>query len=103
MIKLDKRHDIVEERLLLWLANDVEGIRHALIRIFLQQSDLSIQDIYENLSGSFSVSYHSVAGMVGVISSRIGILTGTRDSYLRCRLYRIREKDLSVVRRILSS
>ena len=102
MIDQDTRHDIVEERLRLWLAGDLKGIRHAMIRIFLSQRDLSIREIYDILSGSFQISYHSVSGMVGIISSRIGILTGTRDASHRCRLYRLREKDMPVVRRILT-
>ncbi|MFH0968443.1 MAG: DUF2551 domain-containing protein [Methanobacteriota archaeon] len=102
MIYQDKRHDIVEERLRSWLDGDQKGIRHEIIRIFLCRSDLSIQEIYEHLSYSFQISYHSVSGMVGIISSRIGILTGIWDAHLRCRLYRIRERDMPVVRRIIS-
>lgn len=101
MTDQDKRHDIVEERLRSWLAGDEAGVRHAMIRIFLNHSDLSIQEIYERLSGSFPVSYHSVAGMVGILSSRIGVITGTRTGK-RFRLYRLREKDMPVVRRIIS-
>ena len=102
MTDQDKRHDIVEERLRSWLKRDEMGVRHAIIRIFLSRKDLSIMDIYEYLSGSFQVSYHSVAGMIGILSSRIGILAGTRDDQLRLRLYRLREKDMIVVRRIIS-
>lgn len=101
MIDQDKRHDIVEERLRSWLAGDREGIRYAIIRIFLTRRDLSIQEIYDQLSGSFQISYHSVSGMVGIISSRIGIIIGTRDAHQGCRLYRLREKDMPVVRRII--
>lgn len=102
MIDQDKRHDIVEERLRSWLEGDEDGIRQAIVWIFLSRDDISIMEVYQSLSGSFQVSYHSVAGMVGVISSRIGILATTRDTHLGCRLYRMREKDLPVVRRILS-
>jgi hypothetical protein len=101
MTDQDKRQDIVEERLRSWLSGDEEGIRHALLRIFLSHRDLSIMEIHENLSGSFPVSYHSVAGMIGVMSSRIGVLSGTRHDTLRYRLYRLREKDIPVVRRFI--
>ena len=103
MIHQDKRHDIVEERLRDWLDGDREGIRHAIIRIFLSHNDLSIQEICDHLSDSFQIRYHSVAGMVGIISSRIGIITGVRDTRQRCRLYRLREKDMAIVRRIITS
>ena len=98
----DKRSDIVEERLSSWLAGDQEGIRHAMIRILLTHNDLSIQEIYEKLSCSFSISYHSVSGMIGIVSSRIGIITGIRSETHRCRLYRLRDKHKPIVRRIVS-
>ena len=103
MTDQDKRYDIVEERLRSWLAGDEEGIRHAMLTIFLSHSDLSIQEIYERLSLSFKTSYHSVSGMIGIVSSRIGVLTGTRSVQHRCRLYRLREKHMLVVRRIISA
>lgn len=103
MTDQDKRHDIAEERLRSWLAGDDEGVRHALIRILLTHHDLSIREIYLNLSRSFPIRYHSVSGMIGIVSSRIGIVTGTRDEAQRCRLYRIPEKHRSLVRRILQS
>lgn len=99
----DKRHDIVEERLKSWLAGDEAGMRHALIRILLTHNDLTIQEIYEKLSGSFSTSYHSVSGMIGIVSSRIGIITGIRSDTQRCRLYRLRDKHKPIVRRIVSA
>ncbi len=103
MTDQDKRHDIVEERLRSWLAGDEEGIRHAMLKIFLSHNDLSIQEIYDRLSLTFKTSYHSVSGMIGVVSSRTGILSGTRNEKQRCRLYRLREKHMPVVRRIISS
>lgn len=103
MIDQDKRPDIVEQRLRSWLAGDEEGIRHAMLHIFLSNNDLSIQEIYDHLSLSFKTSYHSVSGMIGIVSSRIGILTGTRSDQHRCRFYRLREKHMPVVRRIISS
>ncbi len=103
MTDQDKRHDIVEERLRSWLAGDEEGIRHAMLRIFLSHNDLSIQEIYDKLSLSFKTSYHSVSGMIGIVSSRIGVLKGTRSEQHRCRIYRLRDKHTPIVRRIISS
>jgi hypothetical protein len=103
MTDQDERHDIVEERLRSWLAGDDEGIRYAMLRIFLSHNDLSIQEIYEKLSLSFSTSYHSVSGMIGIVSSRVGILAGTRSDRDRCRIYRLREKHTPIVRQIISS
>jgi hypothetical protein len=103
MTDQDKRHDIVEERLQSWLAGDDEGIRHAMLKIFLNHNDLSIQEIYDKLALSFRTSYHSVSGMIGIVSSRIGILAGTRSDRDGCRIYRLREKHTPIVRRIISS
>jgi len=41
--------------------------------------------------------------MIGLVSSRIGILQGKRDETKGCRLYRIKEQDVSRVKRILAS
>ncbi len=101
MTDQDKRHDIVEERLRSWLDNDAAGVRHAILRLFLIHRDLSIMEIHQHLSGSFQVSYHSVAGMIGVLSSRIGVLSAIRHETLRYRLYSLREKDTPVVRRYI--
>lgn len=96
------KEEIIEERLRAWLSGDPSGIRHAALEIFLRQKNLSIQDIYEQLSDNFPVTYHAVGGMVGLVSSRIGILEGERDEKTRCRVYRLKERHRSSVKKMLT-
>ena len=100
---MHSRAQIVEQRLRSWISGDPTGVRRAALALFLHRKDLSIEDIYESLARSYPVSYHGVGGMIGLVSSRIGILQGKRDETKGCRLYRIKEQDVSRVKRILAS
>lgn len=95
------RQHLVESRLTTWLSGDSSGIRRAALSLFLQHEELTIEDVYERLAPFYQISYHRIGGMIGLISSRIGILQGVRDEKRRCRRYRLREKDLPSVKRIL--
>jgi len=97
------RQHVVEHRLKAWLSGDPNGVRRAALSLFLQHGDLTIEDVYERLAPAYPVSYHGVGGMIGLISSRIGILQGIRDDKRRCRSYRLREKDRASVREIMTA
>ena len=101
--KEDIREQIVEQRLRAWISGDPSGVRRAALALFLHRRDLSIEEIHEYLARSYPVTYHGVGGMIGLVSSRIGVLQGIRDDKKRCRLYRIREKDVPCVKRILAA
>ncbi len=103
MTRSVERDQIVFTRLKSWLDGDREGVRRAILMILLRRTDLTIDDIHQHLALRFETSYHSVGGMVGIISSRIGILQATRDGEKGCRRYRLRERDLATVRRLLTS
>ena len=64
----------IESRLEGYLSRDRDGIRHELLSLFVKIRSLTIPQIYEKLQEQFSISYHSIASMVGIIASRIGIL-----------------------------
>ena len=87
----------VQERLTSYLKKDAHGLRHAIIRVFLSGKKLSIQHIYEVLKERFSVTYHMMAGMIGIISSRIGILHVWRDIEAGCCFYQIKEWYIPLV------
>ena len=97
------REQIVEQRLRTWISGDPTGVRRAALALFLHNKDLSIEEVYEHLARKYQISYHGVGGMIGLVSSRIGVLQGIRDEKKRCRLYRLREKDVPCVRKILTS
>ncbi len=71
----------IESRLKGYLSRDRDGIRHELLNLFVKVKSLTIPpQIYEKLQERFSVSYHSIASMVGIIASRIGILHVRRNA-----------------------
>jgi hypothetical protein len=99
---IQTRQHLVEQRLKAWLSGDPNGVRRAALSLFLHRQDLTIEEIYEHLAPKYQISYHGVGGMIGLVSSRIGVLQGSRDEKQRCRMYRLKEKDAPSVRKILA-
>lgn len=92
---------LIETRLKSYLSRDRTGIRHETLRLFLKVESLTIADIYERLVKRFSISYHSVAAMVGIIASRLGILHITRNRENTCSMYQLKEQYIDIVARIV--
>jgi len=92
---------LIETRLKRYLSRDRTGIRHETLRLFLTVKSLTIADIYEKLGKRFSISYHSVAAMVGIIASRLGILHITRNRENTCSMYQLKEQYIDIVVRIV--
>ena len=55
----------IETRLEGYLSRDRDGIRHELLSLFVKARSLTIPQVYEKLQEQFSISYRSVASMVG--------------------------------------
>ncbi len=91
----------IESRLKGYLSRDRDGIRHELLTLFVRAKTLTIPQIYETLHEQFSISYHSVASMVGIIASRIGILHVKRNAEGTNTIYEIKDQYLEVVTHIL--
>ncbi|RXE56148.1 hypothetical protein ABH15_08280 [Methanoculleus taiwanensis] len=91
----------IESRLHGYLSRDRDGIRHELLNLFVKVKSLTIPQIHEKLQEHFSISYHSVASMVGIIASRIGILHVKRNAEGTNTLYEIKDQYLEVVTQIL--
>jgi hypothetical protein len=70
----------IEGRLRGYLSRDRTGIRHALLSLFVASRTMTIPIVYRELSDGYPASYHSVASMVGMLASRIGILRVRRSS-----------------------
>jgi Protein of unknown function (DUF2551) len=94
---------IIERRLKNYLSRDRTGIRRALLHLFLSLKSLTIAQIFEILNQKFSISYHSVAAMVGIIASKIGILHVTRDKEGTCSVYSLKAKYIETVERIVGT
>ena len=71
---------MVEGRLKSYLSRDRTGIRREVLRLFLSIKSVTITELVAELQKQFSVTFHAIASMVGIIASRIGILRATRNA-----------------------
>lgn len=93
----------IESRLKGYLSRDRDGIRHELLNLFVKVKSLTIPQIYENLQERFSVTYHSIASMVGIIASRIGILHVRRNAEGTNSIYELKDQYVDVVANVLGA
>jgi hypothetical protein len=94
---------IIEARLKSYISRDRTGIRREMLRLFLRIRSLTIQQIFEALNKRFTISYHSVAAMVGIIASRIGILRVSRSRDGAYSIYRLKEQYHEIVVRAVGA
>ena len=92
---------VVENRLRNYVSRDRTGIRRALLQLFLRLKSLTIAEIFEALNRKFTISYHSVAAMVGIIASKIGILHVNKNRENPCSVYSLKEQYADTVARIV--
>jgi hypothetical protein len=92
---------LIEARLKTYLSRDTTGIRREMLKLFLKINSLTIAEIFSILNKHFTISYHSVAAMVGIIASRIGILHVNRSKDSTCTVYELKEQYVDIVRRIV--
>lgn len=93
----------IEERLRGYLSRDRTGIRHALLSLFVASRTMTIPIVYRELSDGYPASYHSVASMVGMLASRIGILRVRRSTAGEASVYELREQYLDLVTRVMTA
>lgn len=73
----------IEQRLRQYLERDREGVRKSLLRIFLKGGKYTTDDIFNMLSSS-KLNIRGISAMVGLMSSRLGILKtelGSKNKY----------------------
>ncbi|MDR0768271.1 MAG: DUF2551 domain-containing protein [Methanosarcinales archaeon] len=78
--------DRVKERLEKYLSRDENGIRKIVLNLFITGNKFTTGDVYKHLEReSCSVSYRGVSAMVGLMNTRLGILsinvTGDHNIY----------------------
>ncbi|UZE92772.1 MAG: DUF2551 domain-containing protein [Methanosarcinales archaeon] len=78
--------DKIKERLRNYLERDGVGIRKAVLKLFLQNEGYTTEDIYNRLVElGFDVNYRGISAMVGLMNTRLGILsidvTGDHNIY----------------------
>ena len=91
---------VIENRLKSYLSRDKTGIRREVLRLFLQVKPMTIAEVVSELRKRFSVTFHAIASMIGIIASRIGILRATRDTD-GVNSYMLKEKYVDIVVRIV--
>lgn len=91
---------VVEGRLRSYLSRDRTGIRREVLKLFVRLRSLTIADIVAEIQTQFTVTFHAIASMVGIIASRIGILRAQRNSD-GVHSYELKEKYLDIVVRIV--
>jgi hypothetical protein len=91
----------IRRRLRGYLLRDRTGIRREVLNLFLRLRSLTIPRIYDYLRQRFSVSYHALASMVGIIASRIGILHVKKRKDSPYAVYELREEYVDVVTQLL--
>ena len=93
---------IIEGRLRAYVSKDKTGIRREVLRHFIRTRTLTIAELVTELQKHFAVTFHAIASMVGIISSRIGILRSSRNAD-GANAYEIKEKYVDVVVRIVGA
>jgi hypothetical protein len=83
----------VRSRLIKYLGRDDTGIRKVVLKLFLDGGKYTTNDIYKFLhEKDFDISYRGVSAMVGLMNTRLGILsidvTGDHNIYLLKNDYR---------------
>lgn len=94
---------IIKKRLEKYLELDSDGIRSVLMKIFLRVKEVTIDDIYKELSKKFEVTRNAVASMVGYIHSKLGVLRKNKTSYKETSTYSIKEKYVDIVKTALNN
>jgi len=77
MAASDKGHEEqIRERLRNYLKRDGMGIRKAVLKLFLNDRSYTTEEVYNYLDEEgFDVSYRGVSAMVGLMNTRLGILS----------------------------
>jgi arginine repressor len=64
----------VKDRLKDYLDRDNDGIRRAVLKLFLENQIFTTEDIYQHLRhNGYDVSYRGVSAMVGLMNTKLGI------------------------------
>ena len=87
---------VIEGRLRSYLSRDRTGIRREVLRLFVKTRSITIAELVFELQKQFTVTFHAIASMVGIIASRIGILHSIRNPD-GVNSYALKEKYVEIV------
>jgi hypothetical protein len=91
---------VIEGRLKSYLSRDRTGIRREVLRLFVRAKSITVAELVFELQKQFTVTFHAIASMVGIIASRIGILHASRNAD-GVNTYELKEKYVDIVFRIV--
>lgn len=95
-----KIEEKIKERIIKYLSRDNTNIRKTVLNMFLNGSKFTTIDIYYYLiSKKFHVSYRGVSAMVGLMNTRLGVLSITIAS--NHNIYSIKENYKETVKYLL--
>ncbi len=102
MFVLETIEERVKVRLLKYLGRDDTGIRKVVLNMFLNGNTFTTSNVFEHLEKTdYDVSYRGVSAMVGLMNTRLGILsinvTGDHN------IYSLKEDYKNVVRSVLEN
>lgn len=83
LVRSEMSQHKIEQRLRQYLERDREGVRKSMLRIFLRGDKYTTDDIFNMLSTS-KLNVRGISAMVGLMSSRLGILKtelGNKNKY----------------------
>jgi acyl carrier protein len=93
---------VIETRLRTYLSRDKTGIRRELLKLFVRIKSMKIAELVVELQKQFTVTFHAIASMVGIIASRIGILRVTKNEE-GVSSYQLKEKYVDIVVKIVGT
>ena len=99
MIALNGKN--VENRLKTYLERDGQGVRRAVLELFLEKHIFTTEEVYQHLrDGGYEVSYRGVSAMVGLMNTRLGIFR--IDVTKNHNVYSLKDSYEDVVRSLLT-
>ncbi len=93
----------IERRLRSYLSCDKSGIRKALLSLLIRAKSTTVPQIHEALSTKFDVTYHSVASMVGIVASKLGILSTHKMKDGALSVYGLKPQYSELVKQVIAS
>jgi len=93
----------IRRRLKAYLLRDRTGLRREILRLILRFRIVTIPQIFGAVRERFSVSYHALASMIGILASRIGILTMKKTAESSFATYELRDRYVGMLTQILAT
>jgi hypothetical protein len=99
---MESTEERIQERLRNYLKRDGVGMRKAVLKLFLSDGSYTTEDVFTYLDKEgFEVSYRGVSAMVGLMNTRLGILS--IDVSGDHNIYSLKNDHKSIVRSVLDN